>query len=54
MLLMPESVEDCVTDVNLVRVIDAFINGLNLITLGFFNAKLKDTGRPPYDSPKTC
>jgi len=38
-----------VADANPVRVIDAFINGLNLITLGFSNAELKDTGRPPYD-----
>ena len=49
MLLMPERVEDYVADANPVRVIDAFINGLNLITLGFSKAELKDTGRPPYD-----
>ena len=34
MLLMPERVEDYVADDNPVRVIDAFINGLNLIELG--------------------
>jgi len=49
MLLMPERVEDYVADDNPVRVIDTFINGLNLIPLGFSNAELKDTGRPPYN-----
>ena len=49
MYLLPDRIEDYVDDTNPVRVIDAFINGLNLIDLGFAGAELKDTGRPPYD-----
>ena len=49
-LLIPECIEDCVDKNNAVRVIDAFVATLDLITLGFVRAELKDkTGRPPYD-----
>ena len=33
-----------------VRVIDAFVAGLDLGKLGFAEAQLASTGRPPYDS----
>ena len=48
-LLLPERIEDYVNDDNPVRVIDAYINGLDLIEIGFKNAELNSTGRPPYD-----
>jgi transposase len=31
-----------------VRVIDAFVDSLDLQTLGFTHALLNETGRPPY------
>jgi transposase len=48
-LLMPESIEDYVSTENPVRVLDAFVNNLDLAALGFVKTKIKDTGRPPYD-----
>jgi len=48
-ILMPDCIDDYVDGNNSVRVIDAYINSLNLIELGFVRAELKDTGRPPYD-----
>jgi len=47
--LMPDSVEDYVDDNNSVRVIDAYINSLNLAALGFAKPQPNDTGRPMYD-----
>lgn len=47
--LLPDSIEDYVGSNNSVRVIDAYINSLNVIGMGFKNAELKETGRPPYD-----
>ena len=32
-----------------VRVIDAFVDGLDLVEAGFSKALLNKTGRPPYD-----
>ena len=48
-IMMPDCIEDYVGGNNSVRVIDAYINSLNLIELKFARAELKDTGRPPYD-----
>ena len=48
-LLLPERVEDYVGDNNPVRFIDAFVDGLDLDTLGFERVKPKATGRPGYD-----
>ena len=48
-ILLPERIEDYVNDDSPVRVIDAYVNSLDLIDLGISNAELKDTGRPPYD-----
>lgn len=47
--LFPESLDQYVSDDNPVRVIDAFINSLNLAELGFTHSVTKDTGRKPYD-----
>ena len=45
---MPESVDDYVGEDNPVRVVDAFVDELNLAELGFGRATPADTGRPGY------
>lgn len=45
--LLPPTVEEYVSAGAPVRVIDAFVDGLDLKALGFLGAP-KDTGRPPY------
>jgi len=47
--LMPDSIDDYVDDNNSVRVIEAYINSLNIADLGFINPQPHDTGRPMYD-----
>jgi len=49
MMLLPESVEDYVGPENPVRVIDAFIDGLDLDGLGFELKAELASGAPPYD-----
>lgn len=46
--LLPECLDDYVTEDNPVRVVDAFIEGLNLTTLGFDGVNPAKTGRPAY------
>jgi transposase len=46
--LFPQSLEEYVSDDNPVRFIDAFVENLDLIDLGFKHSLLKETGRPPY------
>lgn len=46
--LLPPSVEDFVGADSLPRVIDAYVNGLNLKGLGFAGCEAADTGRPGY------
>ncbi|TYK66807.1 IS1182 family transposase [Colwellia echini] len=46
--LFPEALDDFVTDENPVRVIDAFVDSLDLASLGFEKVKTKATGRPCY------
>ena len=48
-ILLPESIEEYVEENGTVRVIDAFINNLDLCELGFSRCEPKETGRPPYD-----
>ena len=48
-LLFPEALDDYITAVNPVRFIDAFVNSLDLVALGFTHATAAQTGRPPYD-----
>jgi len=48
-IMLPDSIEEYVDENNSVRVIDAYIDSLNLVELGFLNSELNDTGRPPYD-----
>jgi len=47
--LFPESLEDYIAADNPVRVIDAFVNGLDLKRLGFERAEPSATGRPAYE-----
>lgn len=46
--LLPDSLEDYVTEDNPVRVIDAFIDELDLAALGFAGVMPEATGRPSY------
>lgn len=46
--LLPESLDDYVSDTNPVRVVDVFVDKLDLIRLGFDRAVPADTGRPGY------
>ncbi len=47
--LLPDTLDDYVAEDHPVRVIDAFIDSLDLIELGFTKAATKDTGRKPYN-----
>ena len=47
--LFPESLEGVIPANNPVRVIDAFVDGLDLHGLGFTGVASADTGRPGYD-----
>lgn len=46
--LLPETIDDYVSEENPVRVIDAFVGELDLASLGFERAEPKATGRPGY------
>ena len=48
-LLLPEVLDDYIAPENPVRFIDAFVEQLDLSKTGFSNARLNETGRPPYD-----
>ena len=47
--LLPAAIEDYVAADAPVRVIDAFVDGLNVSELGFGRSVPAPTGRPPYD-----
>lgn len=47
--LFPESIDDYINEDNVVRVVDAFVDSLDMVALGFRYAEAKETGRPPYD-----
>ncbi|MGH2619696.1 MAG: IS1182 family transposase [Anaerolineales bacterium] len=47
-ILFPGSLDEYVAANNPVRVIDAFVESLDLGALGFAHAVLNETGRPPY------
>jgi transposase len=49
---LPECLEDYIQEDNPIKIIDVFVDGLNLDKLGFNKIALKDKGRPPYH-PKT-
>jgi transposase len=46
--LLPECLDDFIDDDNPVRIIDAFVEGLELGPLGFDGATASATGRPSY------
>lgn len=48
-ILLQDAVDDYIEDNNSVRFIDAFIDSLDLLKLGFKHAEPESTGRPPYN-----
>ena len=46
--LLPPAVEDYLGAHALVRVIDQYVNGLNMAALGFKHSVVLNEGRPPY------
>lgn len=46
--MLPESLDDYVADTNPVRVVDVFVDILDLLTLGFEGVVPTETGRPAY------
>jgi transposase len=48
-ILFPEVLDDYISEENVVRFIDAFVDGLEMEELGFDRSAPKETGRPPYD-----
>ncbi len=48
-ILLPDCIDDYVGEDSPVRVIDAFVDQLDMDSLGFKRTRPKDTGRPPYD-----
>src|SRR4249919_2182599 len=46
--LLPECLDDWIEESNCVRVIDAFVNALDLAKLGFDGVEPAATGRPGY------
>ena len=47
-LLIPESIEEYVEENSTVRVIEAYVNSLDLKALGFTHSEPAQTGRPSY------
>ncbi len=47
-VLFPEQLEDWIAEDNPVRAVEAFVEELDLVPLGFDGAKPADTGRPAY------
>lgn len=45
---LPESLDDYVSDTNPVRMVDVFVDELDLATLGFDGVIPAETGRPAY------
>lgn len=46
--LLPESIDDYITDTNPVRIVDVFVDELDLGQLGFEGIEPAATGRPAY------
>jgi len=46
--MLPTILDDYITENNPTRVIDAFVDNLDLLDLGFAKSSLASTGRPPY------
>jgi hypothetical protein len=52
--LLPELLDDYVTEDNPVRVVEAFIEELELGALGFEGVQPASTGRPAYHPSRRC
>ena len=48
-ILFPETIDEYIGEDNSVRVIDEYVEQLDIKKLGFMRAVCKDTGRPPYN-----
>ena len=48
-ILLPESIEELIGEDSPGRVIDAFVDGLDMSKLKFTQSKPAETGRPPYN-----
>ena len=48
-MLCPPSLDEMIPENHMVRVIDAFVDGLNLVALGFRKSITAHTGRRPYN-----
>lgn len=46
--LFPERIDDYISDENPIKLVDAFVDRLDLFELGFKSAEPKSTGRPAY------
>jgi len=51
--LLPQCLDDFIAEDNPVRVVDAFVEELDLKALGFEGVAPADTGRPSYN-PQSC
>ncbi|VWC34597.1 hypothetical protein BLA15816_06653 [Burkholderia lata] len=52
--LLPECLDDFVAEDNPVRIVEAFVEELDLHTLGFTSVTPSTTGRPSYHPAGTC
>jgi transposase len=48
-IMLPDCIDDYITDSNSVRVIEAYINSFDMATLGCTRQQPNTTGRPMYD-----
>lgn len=48
LIMFPDAIEDYISPENPVHFLDAFVDTLDMSTLGFQHAAPKETGRPPY------
>lgn len=48
LVMFPDAIEDYISPENPVHFLDAFVDTLDMATLGFQHAAPKETGRPPY------
>ena len=49
LVLFPDAIDDYITSDNPVRFIDAFVDTLDLISIGFTHSEPSEVGRPPYN-----
>jgi transposase len=48
-ILFPETVDDYISEENMVRFVDAYVDKLDVKELGYKYSETKETGRKPYD-----